>query len=1080
MPTLETAVIALGTAVAKAACGVWLGKEAIIEAAGASVIDLAAGKLTSLRSRRQFHRLWQQAAEEVAGRIEPIVSSEFAGLPENERLAALDAVTDTFDAAVLTEADIFAQDLDATFLDRTVRARDRDRVLRAGLSVDGTELYNLLLRESCAYLIEIVRTLPTAGMSAAVETLRRERQILDDMRAVLHRLPIRRGAADFERDYRQLVANRLDDVELFGVTLSEQSRRYPLSVAYLNLRVSGDFVLRRTVDQLVAPGVSDMRADVTVSNARVDQVLADSSRLFIRGQAGTGKTTLLHWIAVQCARRSFPEFMASWNDTVPFFVSLRRYGESELPAPEQFLSEIGRHIADEKPPAWVHEQLRSGRGVLLVDGVDELPEQRRLEARRWLSDLASTFPAARVVVTSRPAAAPADWLGQDDFDVAELEPMSPPDVQTFVHRWHEAMRSRSADPVEIDTLTKYETHLLDLLATRGHLRKLASYPLLCALLCALHQDRRGHLPGTRMEFYEVALHMLLERRDQERGTGTTLLSRTDSTLLLRDIAYWLVRNGLTTAPADRVRDRLAMKLAVMTHVDASAETVYRVLLERSGLIREAVQGQTDFLHRIFQDYLAAAEAVAMDDIGVLVANSQDDMWAEVIVMAAGHASAKQRVELLGGIVDRAGTRHTALGLTLVAVACLETSPELPPMLLARIKESASTLLPPKGMGAASLISRSGTFALDLLADCDPVKVDEKAATIRAISEIGDPAGLPLLARLAMDPRKTVFKEVMRAWCRLDPDDYARVVVSKMPLSNGHLNIDDPLLVWSLTHVPGLESLYCGYKKSDCGFDFVPSLPQLERLGTQDKSVPTLGPLASSNLVKLNMLGGTEEDQEPLSLAPLATVLTLSDVAVWLRPVTDVGALAALPNLKRVRLDYLMDRSAIRDLSSMAELEELGIGHIEDLTDLRALDFLRAPRALAINGCPVNDDIGHLAKWAKCLKSLSLRSFDDLDLRPLSDLANLGHLDIQSSTVRNVADLARLPNLVELSTSYDSNVLSDVPAIRSLRVLWVTNYAGRGIDITPLAGVRDLEVRTWRSVPVHGAVKLGSGSRVRRF
>jgi hypothetical protein len=1077
MPALETAAIAVGTAVAKAACGVWLGKDAIMQAAGASTIDLAAGKLGSLRSRRQFHRLWQQAAEEVAERIEPIVNSEFAGLPENERLAAMDAVTDTFDIALLTDADIFAQDLDATFLDRTVRARDRDRVLRAGLSMDSAELYNLLLRESCAYLIEIVRTLPSAGMSAAVEMLRRDRQILDDIRTVLQRLPIRRGASDFQRDYLQLVVNRLDEVELFGVTLSEQSRRYPLSVAYLNLRVSGDFVLRRTADEPIAPGMSGIRPDVTVSNARVDQVLADTSRLFIRGQAGTGKTTLLHWIAVQCARRSFPEFMAPWNDTIPFFVSLRRYGESELPAPEQFLSEIGRHIADEKPPSWVHEQLRSGRGVLLVDGVDELPEQRRVEARRWLSDLVSTFPAARVVVTSRPAAATADWLGQDDFDVAELEPMTPPDVQTFVHRWHEALRNRSADPAEIDTLTEYETHLLGLLATRSHLRSVASYPLLCALLCALHQDRRGHLPGTRMEFYEVALHMLLERRDRERGTGTTLLSRTDSTLLLRDVAYWLVRNGLTAAPADRVRDRLATKLAVMTHVDASAETVYRVLLERSGLIREAVQGQTDFLHRMFQDYLAAAEAVAMDDIGALVANSQDDMWAEVIVMAAGHASAKQRVELLSGIIDRAETGHAALGLTLVAVACLETSPELPPMLLARIKESASILLPPKSMGAANLISRSGTFALDLLADCDPVKANEKAATIRAISEIGDPAGLPLLARFAMDSRKPVFKEVMRAWCRLDADDYARVVVSKMPLPGGHLNIDDPQLVWSLTHVPRLQSLYCGYEKSDCGFDFVRSLQHLERLGTQDTSVPTLGPLAGSNLVKLNMLSGT--DEEALSLAPLATVSTLSDVAIWSRPVADARALAGLPNLKRVRLDYLMDRSAIRDLSSMTDLEELGIGHIEDLTDLRALDFLRAPTAIAINGCPVNDDIGHLSKWAKCLTSLSLRNFDDLDLRPLSDLVNLRYLDIQSSTVRNVASLAVLPNLYELATSYDPNLLPDVPAIRSLRVLWVTSPAGRAIDITPLAGVRELEVRTWRTVPVWGAAELGPGSRVRR-
>ena len=37
--------------------------------------------------------------------------------------------------------------------------------------------------------------------------------------------------------------------------------------------------------------------------------------------------------------------------------------------------------------------------------------------------------------------------------------------------------------------------------------------------------------------------MLLERRDRERGLSRRGLSRTEKTLLLQDIAYWLLRNG---------------------------------------------------------------------------------------------------------------------------------------------------------------------------------------------------------------------------------------------------------------------------------------------------------------------------------------------------------------------------------------------------------------------------------------------------------------------------------------------------------------------------------------------------------
>lgn len=54
----------------------------------------------------------------------------------------------------------------------------------------------------------------------------------------------------------------------------------------------------------------------------------------------------------------------------------------------------------------VHEQLRSCHAIILIDGVDELADDRREKARTWLRDLVADFPRARYVVTFRPAAAP--------------------------------------------------------------------------------------------------------------------------------------------------------------------------------------------------------------------------------------------------------------------------------------------------------------------------------------------------------------------------------------------------------------------------------------------------------------------------------------------------------------------------------------------------------------------------------------------------------------------------------------------------------------------------------------------------
>jgi hypothetical protein len=853
VPGLELAAISLGAAVARAACGVWLGDHRMAAEGGASVIDQAAERLTSARERRRFHRIWEEAAELVAERL--LALRELRDLPPNEQEAAIHAVRETFEAAALTEEDLFKQDLDAGYLDRYLRAQDPGRPGRAGLAEGAVRLYDLVLRECAAYAIEAAHALPGGGLAGMAELLRRDRQILDEIRAVLERLPERRGLHDFERDYRQLVANRLDHVEFFGVTLSESSRRYPLSVAYLSLTARA---ARRPDDLLAAD--------------QVERVLARSDRVFVRGQAGTGKTTLLHWIAVHSARDSFPDRLAAWNGTVPFFLPLRRYASTELPPPEAFLQEVGRHIAQEMAPGWVQRQLRSGRAIVLLDGVDELAEDRRDEVKRWLTDLITAFPHARYVVTSRPAGAPDDWLAAAGFLAAELEPMTPTQVRAFTHRWHEAIRSGCTTEPERAEVTEQEEGLLHALDRHRHLRQLAGYPLLCALLCALHRDRRGQLPGNRMELYEIALHMLLERRDRERRVDTQpVVGRTEQTLLLSDLAYWLIRNGWSDAARADAIDRLAAKLRAMPQVKADAVQVYRVLLERTGLLREQVEGRVDFVHRSFEEYLAARQAVDEGDFGVLRAHAHESQWHEVVVMAAGHASAAGREVLLGDLLARGRDRDTPRAhrdlLALVALACLETSPERSPELERSIREATAKLVPPQGEAAARALGRAGPFAIDLLMATEPNNEYAAVLTIEAVRESGDPAALPLLARFGSDSRHSVVDALVRAWPHFDPEEYAARVLADSPLHAGELTVNDARLLPALRWLRRLTHLTVAVSAPD-GVAFVRDLPGLRALE-----------IAAS--------------PGPLDLTPLASLADLTTLVVA-GEVTNVGVLTELP------------------------------------------------------------------------------------------------------------------------------------------------------------------------------------------
>ncbi|GAA4468518.1 NACHT domain-containing protein [Phytohabitans houttuyneae] len=1012
MSGLEIAALALGKAVAKAACGVWFGDHKVASDLSSNAIDLVAERLTSVREQRRFIRAWDEAADIVADRVQPLVVLEFRDLSLNEQVAAVEAVRETVQNARLTDDDLFRQDLDAGYLDRYLRSQDADRARRAGLAEGAVNLYNLLLRECCAYVIEVARTLPSSGVAGLAELLRRDRQILNELSTVLALLPDRRGVDDFERDYRQLVANRLDRVEFFGATLSEASRRYTLSVAYLSLTVAA------------ASKRSGLQRDSLGTPRPVEEVLGSSRRLFIRGQAGTGKTTLLQWIAVQSARSGFPLQMPGWNGTVPFFVPLRRYIDTDLPAPEAFLREVGRHIVDDMPAGWVQAQLRSGRAVILVDGLDELPEKRRQDMREWLAQLTSSFPDARYVLTSRPAAAPEDWLDNDDFTVAELEPMTRYQIPEFIHRWHEAMRSASRTDQDRQRATTYENHLLGALDKHRHLRQLAGSPLLCALLCALHQDRRGQLPANRMELYEVALHMLLERRDHEHGIAPSIvLSRTDKTLLLRDLAYRLIRNEWSDADRDYVIAMLEAKLAAMPQVKASPEIVYQVLLERSGLVREQVEGRMDFIHRSFQEYLAGQQATVEADYGVLAANAHLPQWHEVVVMAAGHASPTGRGILLQDLLRRSDKHDTSPKdrdiLRLVALGCLETSAEQPPALAKAIRAAAKSLIPPRSAAAALALSRAGPFALDLLMDATPQTETEVALTISAAVQTTDPAALPLLATFAADSRPKVVDALLRAWQHFDPHEYAFNVLRESPLIGGAVQITDPRQVDALHHLGRLTDLRLA-RIPDVDLTFVHGLPNLRRLSVEDPR--TLHPLAGQPLVSLTV----SRTEVPIDLAPLASMPRLTEFRAFTR-VWNEQSIAGLP------------------------LAELG---------LDAAAFCRLT-----------------CDWP-ALKKLELIGAHDLTELPVANLAQLTHLTLEILAPLDLSPIAQLPALDNLRL----NVKAEAPDLTALQDTHISSieYTSDSIDrvdLRPLAFHREVKVRVPRGTTVLGASQSGGNISV---
>lgn len=993
----EAAALRLGTTVARAAAQLWLGGKRREQERRLSMAELVRVRVSGLRLQRSVERQFEEIADAVFDRLAPFLEREFRGLDESGRQAVLDGVCDTFVQADLSDEAMLAADVNPAEVVRRVTGSVRPPV---GLGEAETRLYEVLFAECCEYYVRIVRGLPVFEERALTELLARTTSLGAEIARVLERLPDRSLFApegtdrdgEFRRRYLELVSASLDEVELFRRTSDRGAAQARLSVAYVSLRATGDDGTPRRSGTAGRRALPPLRPDMSHweygsgegSGLRVEAALDGASRVLLRGEAGSGKTTLLRWLAVTAARGAFMGELAGWNGLTPVFVKLRAYSGRTLPVPEAMLDSVAGHIAGVMPKAWVERQLEAGKALLLIDGVDELLDGERRAVREWLRKLLATYGDVRVVVTSRPAAAGADWLRREKFTALHLDRMTPPDLAAFVRQWHQAVRELGDElPCAMEELPHYEQSLLSSLKDRPHLQSLAGTPLLASMLCAMHLNRGSQLPRDRMELYRNALHTLVHDRDADRNVPSAMdsnLSLGDKLLLLRDLAWRLSDNNRIEISLEQAAVHVGRKLAGMRHLDEQdGDHLLKQLRGRSGVLRSPAKGRLDFVHRTFQEYLAAEEATEEDRIGNLVERAHLDLWRETIIMAAGHANRPQREELLGGILDRAGDepRH-ARKLRLLAAACQETVPEVSEQLASRLDIAVEALLPARRPTDSPALAAVGTHLLRKLPR-SLGELTEKAAvqTVRTVALIGGEEALSLLAGYVGDDREGVIDELISAWAYFDADAYAQRVLAALPLTGRNVYLTHSGQWQAATRFRSITRLVINYPFTE--FAALAELPPLEELfifhlsGNADLSgltahpdltwLAVMGGGALKRLDSLQELGNLQflflgldgaPDWSELRLAPSTSFLGLLEVDAT----TDLAPLVSFPHLTQLQLRILDHRApnGLQALSALPRLTHLALYGADVAAWLSTTEFPPAAvQTLNLYDCVLPED-----------------------------------------------------------------------------------------------------------------------------
>ena len=474
------------------------------------------------------------------------------------------------------------------------------------------------------------------------------------------------------------------------------------------------------------------------------------------GDPGAGKTTLIRWLALQFARslldgetrvRVPGEQVRADSDASDDqgWVDL---GPARLPAPlsladyaaarwskdghDSALSlfeYLGRqpwlrhplHPDQAVTQAIVHEALRQGRALILLDGLDEITDQFRrglvVDAivhflRTWVRDPLSGLCAAeegyapaleraeerpraqggnQVLITSRPI---GYYLAPLPPTLAHytVEEMSEPAIAAFCRAWTAAVHQETGrgDP-EADAKALLQ-EVLD--PDRPALREIAANPLLLTILAGLFYTLKGRLPERRVELYdEMVKAFTRQRHEAWQAQG---LSDARFRFAMGYAAVQIHANperASQLAGEDDLKEWLAEALEAFEgqyapKQDEQAETLFASAAGLGGFLLERGDGAYGFIHRTLQEYFAALYLAhnRATVAGEVCRRLDEPAWHVPLTLAVAHTAAKKKRALPGLLRAILDAPEPAPGLlprnALFLAACLPECQEPPPAELA--------------------------------------------------------------------------------------------------------------------------------------------------------------------------------------------------------------------------------------------------------------------------------------------------------------------------------------------------------------------------------------------------------------
>jgi hypothetical protein len=335
--------------------------------------------------------------------------------------------------------------------------------------------------------------------------------------------------------------------------------------------------------------------------------------------------------------------------------------------------------------ALLRASLGDGQTIVILDGLDELPEANRRDVLPQIHDFIAANTTQntpdeaaapglaggnQVVVTSR-------YVGYESFPVKcgcahfGIQPMQRPAVEHFARSWSAAVNAQLG-PTAPRRLSA-EGLIAEIYEdVRPKVRELATYPLLISILAIVYWTD-GRLPDQRAAVYDRVVENLLLIWLNRPECQKQFLVRGELLAALEPLAAHMHETSSGMISLERFKQLIEAPLARSRHTtpaDASFRPVLDALLttvrKHVGLLAEKSPDNYAFFHRTFQEFLAARFLLSdrQRAAGSIVERLDDPQWREPLLLALGLAMISDdwdeqpaRERLLSGVLasDSDGT-----------------------------------------------------------------------------------------------------------------------------------------------------------------------------------------------------------------------------------------------------------------------------------------------------------------------------------------------------------------------------------------------------------------------------------------